>query len=228
MSQYVTYLVEDALLHGLTKAIIIQRIRFWCEYHKKRNECFNNGVHWSGYLSNKELSNQTGIPTPTVGRNLRELVQSGILIRGNFNKKSYDATGWYTLNQIDLTTHQNDSDPNQNDVGSNQNDSDPNQNDSTIPGNTPINTLSNPENQNGNEKELTVQDCASILDSRGKFRKLDYKQAEDKLDEIFFNFKDWKTKAYGGKIDWLVENHYISNEKYSMEDTRALLNIFIQ
>jgi DNA-binding Lrp family transcriptional regulator len=87
-------------------AIILGKIRGWCEYNKKKGIKQSDGYYWSGHLSLTELSEQTGLELRTVKRKMKFLVKNGIIQRGNFNKKSYDATGWYRVLEVVSESHQ--------------------------------------------------------------------------------------------------------------------------
>ena len=93
--QFGYYKVEDVLEYGIVKAVIIGKIDWWCEYHKKNDNKQSDGNYWSGHLSYGDLCKQTGLPYKTVRNNMQELIRDNIIQRGNFNKLTYDATGWY-------------------------------------------------------------------------------------------------------------------------------------
>jgi hypothetical protein len=84
--------------YGLIKGIILSRIEFWVDYNKEKKQNFYDNYHWSGYLSAKNISEQVCIPIKTIEKNLSQLLRSGVLIKGNYNKKGYDKTNWYRIN----------------------------------------------------------------------------------------------------------------------------------
>ena len=101
-SNYYCVSVEYTKKFGIVKATIISRIEFWCDYHKenKSNDKFNDGYWWSGYMSYSDIVEQTGLPYKTVRNNIQEILKDGIIIRGRFNKKGYDKTSWYRINDV--------------------------------------------------------------------------------------------------------------------------------
>lgn len=99
-NEYYTNLVEDTKKYGIIKSTIIGRIKFWSDYNEKKQNNFLEGYYWSGYLSARQIGEQTGIPEKTVSKNLKELVDGQIIIKDTFNKKSYDKTGWYRINDV--------------------------------------------------------------------------------------------------------------------------------
>jgi len=92
--------VEDTIKHGIVSAAIIGRIRHWCEYNKKRKtkNCYHNECWWSGFMSSKEFAVQLGVPSKTIEKHISKLLKEGIIIKGVFNKKGFDRTGWYRVN----------------------------------------------------------------------------------------------------------------------------------
>jgi len=86
---------DDVRRYDIYKAAILGLIQGWCEYHRINGNKQSDGKYWSGHLSSQNIVEQTGIPLRTVKRKLKELVEDNIIQRGNFNKKSYDATAWY-------------------------------------------------------------------------------------------------------------------------------------
>lgn len=92
--------VEDTIKYGIIKAAIIGRIRHWCQYNEKNNIQDRHHIDywWSGFMSSKVLAEQLGMKQKTIEDNLSILLKNGVLIKGCFNKKKYDRTGWYRIN----------------------------------------------------------------------------------------------------------------------------------
>lgn len=92
--------VEDTKKYGIISAAIIGRIRMWCEYNKKKKikDRYHIDYWWSGFMSSREIGEQLGISAKTVEKNLSKLLKNGVLIKGVFNKKGFDRTGWYRVN----------------------------------------------------------------------------------------------------------------------------------
>jgi hypothetical protein len=92
--------VDDTKKYGIICASILGRIRFWCEYNetKKIKDRYYDGHWWSGFMSAREFSEQTGISQRTIEKNLVKLVEGNVIIKGRYNKKGFDRTGWYRVN----------------------------------------------------------------------------------------------------------------------------------
>jgi hypothetical protein len=109
-NEYYFISVEDTIKYGIISAAIIGRVKFWCEHNKKNElkEKFHNDQWWSGFMCSREFSEQLGIPVKTIEKNMAKLLKNGILIKGVFNKRGFDRTGWYRLNpnpqQVSSTT----------------------------------------------------------------------------------------------------------------------------
>ena len=91
----------DVVKHKATKAILLGFIKKRMEFNRSKNRNFYLGCYWTGHITLEEIADATGIPYSTVKRNIGELVQDFVIVKGNFNKKSYDHTGWYTLPKPD-------------------------------------------------------------------------------------------------------------------------------
>ena len=145
-NQYYVCTVEDTQKYGIVKAAILGRIRWWCEYNEKNNDKFHEEYYWSGWMSGSDFQEQIGLPSSTIYRNLEQLIEDGIIIKANFNKKSYDKTGWYRINldsQNGNNISQNENHDSQNENNNSHNENGDSQNDNTIPVNPPVNQSEN-------------------------------------------------------------------------------------
>ena len=99
-NEYFVVSVEDTKRYGLISASIIGRVRWWCEYNEKNKvkDRYHQDYWWSGFISARELAEQTGINQRTIETNLTKLLKTGVLIKGIFNKKGFDRTSWYRVN----------------------------------------------------------------------------------------------------------------------------------
>jgi DNA-binding transcriptional ArsR family regulator len=99
-TNYYVISIEDTKKYGLIDAAIIGRVRWWCEYNQKNKvkDRFHKGEWWSGFMSAREFSEQTGIKQRTIESHLTDLVENGVLIKDRFNKKGFYKTGWYRVN----------------------------------------------------------------------------------------------------------------------------------
>ena len=87
--------------YDIYTASVLGCIIGWTNVNKKAGKKQIDGNYWSGYLSVSDISKYTGIIERTVRRKLTFLIDNGIIEKGNFNKKSYDHTGWYRLSDTD-------------------------------------------------------------------------------------------------------------------------------
>ncbi len=98
---YTTVYAGYVKKYNASIALVLCKIEDWCNTHKKKNHKEIDGNYWSGYLSAADISEQTGLNERTVKRNLKYLIDNLIIQKGNFNKKSYDRTGWYRVLPVD-------------------------------------------------------------------------------------------------------------------------------
>ncbi len=94
--------VEDAMRHGVEKAVVLSNIRFWLNNNKNKDlsAVKHNGYYWM-YNTARDMSNVLPYFTQSkVQRLLKQLEDDGVLIVGNYNKVKYDRTKWYTLSEF--------------------------------------------------------------------------------------------------------------------------------
>ena len=78
---------------GLNEAIMLQQIHYWAGMKKN----LKDGYYWV-YNSYEDWSEQFPFfSKSTIGRVLRNLEKSGVIIVGNYNKLSFDKTKWYRI-----------------------------------------------------------------------------------------------------------------------------------
>ena len=90
--------VELATMLGLNEAIVLQQIHYWLGINQKNGTNFKEGRYWT-FNSMKKWHDET-FPfwsEPTLKRIFKNLEDKGLLITGNFNKKGYDRTKWYSI-----------------------------------------------------------------------------------------------------------------------------------
>jgi len=84
---------------GLNEAIILQKIHGWLQCtpkeHVGRNWIYNSYKSWKEQLPFLSES--------TIKRAVKNLIDKGIIITENFNKKSFDKTLWYSINYEKLS-----------------------------------------------------------------------------------------------------------------------------
>ena len=95
--------VQEAVDHGVDKAIIIWNLRFWIVKNKanKHNEFPGDDGILRTWTYNKIDAFAQLFPfwkPLTIWRILNSMVESGIIIKGNFNKNKHDRTVWYAFN----------------------------------------------------------------------------------------------------------------------------------
>ncbi len=88
---------------GIQAAVVFSHIVYWLQVNarKKDVEMFDE-KYWM-YETQKEIADFFGyLSEDDVQRALKKLVASGLIIKGNFNKNSFDRTSWYTVYDQDL------------------------------------------------------------------------------------------------------------------------------
>ena len=90
--------IEDAKKYGVPAATFLANIRYWVAKNKEAGSNLQDGRHWT---YNSRESFRELFPYWTAEQ-IKSIVirmkKAGILLTGNFNKKRYDKTTWYTIN----------------------------------------------------------------------------------------------------------------------------------
>lgn len=86
-----------AVLIGLNEALILQQIQYWITINKQNNRNYINGRYWV-YQTYEDWCRQFPFwSRSTIARTLRALDETGLILKGNFNKMGFDKTVWYSI-----------------------------------------------------------------------------------------------------------------------------------
>jgi len=81
---------------GVEAAILLSNIEFWVEKNAANEKHFYDGCYWT-YNTMKAFAELFPFWTEKqVRRILQTLLDSNLLKKGTYNKRSYDQTLWYT------------------------------------------------------------------------------------------------------------------------------------
>lgn len=84
---------------GLNEAIVIQQLHYWIMQNKRQNKNFYDGRYWTFNSFEKwHRENFYFWSVRTLTRIFKKLEEEGILLVGNYNKRGYDRTKWYSIN----------------------------------------------------------------------------------------------------------------------------------
>lgn len=89
--------IDDAKLHGVECAIILNNIRYWIEYNKANRKNIYDGRVWT-YNSVRAYSELFPYWTADqIRRYFEKLEKCGAIITGNYNKRNGDRTKWHSI-----------------------------------------------------------------------------------------------------------------------------------
>lgn len=92
--------VEVAKQVGIVAAVIFQNITFWCLHSKANGTNFYEGRFWT-YNSVKAFKEMFPyLSKSQIDTAIKKLLDSGLIVKGNFNKSTYDRTAWYAVTEI--------------------------------------------------------------------------------------------------------------------------------
>ena len=95
---YFSFKKEDALKYGVNAALLLHNFKYWLDKNVANGSNIKDGRYWTynSLTAIHELFPFLGI-TQIRGA-LKKLEDSGLLIKGNYNKHNYDRTVWFSLN----------------------------------------------------------------------------------------------------------------------------------
>ena len=102
-----SFYIEDAEKHGVEKAVILYNLRFWLEKNKANDKNLHDGYYWT-YNSAKAFA--TLFPyynSSKIHRLLTQMESEGLVLSGNYNKKGYDRTKWYSMPEFSVESIDN-------------------------------------------------------------------------------------------------------------------------
>lgn len=227
---------------GLNNAIVFQRIFNWCEFN--RRNCsklhFKEGFYWTFNSISKWASEDFDgiLGVNAIRKSLNFLVDSGLLIVGNFNVKKFDKTKWYRVNfdrvkelEIDLdsdvevdesvedTAFSSFDEINKSNCVFHQTDllKSSNRIDEI---NQPIPKNNITKNNNNNNNNISINQSSSSIDVSSSSNYLDGKMGKDRFffnnSYDFFDFVDRNLRSTPPPIEYLEAFDSVLNVIYSV------------
>ena len=99
-----SFSIEYAEEYGIEEAILIHHFQHWITVNRNLKRRLVEGRTWT-YQTQKEISAHfTYLNEKQIFRAIKSLVDKGVLIKGNFNKNSFDRTLWYAFNNEEMFT----------------------------------------------------------------------------------------------------------------------------
>ncbi len=88
---------------NLDTAVFLDTLAYWIKKNAANQRNFHDGRYWSYNSFPAFLKLFPGWSTETIRRIIRYCVKHGLLMIGNYNKKNFDKTNWYTLTDKGLS-----------------------------------------------------------------------------------------------------------------------------
>ena len=85
---------------GVEEAIMYNNIKFWCDLNKKNKseKHLRDGRYWTYNSVTQFCEIFPFWSHAQIKRIVKNLVDKGFIIKGQFNRMRYDKTSWYTYN----------------------------------------------------------------------------------------------------------------------------------
>lgn len=89
--------------YGMAEAVLIHNFAFWIGKNIANNKHFHDGRYWTYCSTSALLDLFPEFNTiDKIKRAIKHLVDSELIIRGNYNKNAFDRTAWYAFTDIGL------------------------------------------------------------------------------------------------------------------------------
>lgn len=95
-----SFQTEDAAKYGLVEAVMLNNFRYWLARNKanKAHEYDDKTWTYNSVTAFAELFPY--LSAGQIRRCLDSLISQGVLVRGNYNKSSYDKTSWFAFSDL--------------------------------------------------------------------------------------------------------------------------------
>jgi hypothetical protein len=91
--------VNAATAIGHEKAILLKELYYWCQQNFNNQRNFHHGLYWTYNTAKAFTLKFPYFSERSIGRWLQQLEQDGYLGSACLNKKGYDRTKWYCVNE---------------------------------------------------------------------------------------------------------------------------------
>ena len=204
---YYSFNSEIAIKYGVDGAIMIENLHFWISKNKANEKHFYDGRYWT-YNSLKAFEKLFPFwSSRQIERILRNLINQGAIVTGNYNKIPYDRTKWYALTESVISIYANGEIEERKCVNENNETVEP------IPDNKPDNKPD--DNINKKEKEENSDEKAKSIENGQMSLNCPDKtppKTEEDIDKNKKEKKKTKKEPTQTEIDEVV-NAYTSNEE---------------
>lgn len=99
--------VALAKLYGIEEAILIHSFHYWIKENQANERNFYDGRHWTFNSQKAYTELFPYLSEGKIKRTINNLVEKGILMKGNYNANQYDRTNWYAFTDEGLAIVQN-------------------------------------------------------------------------------------------------------------------------
>ena len=89
--------VDDAVLYGVDKAVLLNNLKYWLDHAKANGKKDFDGYFWTFNSSTAFSQLIPYMSAKKISRLLKELEDDSVIIVGNYNRANYDRTKWYTM-----------------------------------------------------------------------------------------------------------------------------------
>ena len=108
MSLHHSFDIDYAAQYGIECAILIHHFEYWIRHNQQLKRNFYDGRTWMYQTQAEIAAHFPYMSEDTVHRHIKKLVEKGVIMKGNYNRTSFDRTVWYAfVNEEMFTTPRN-------------------------------------------------------------------------------------------------------------------------
>ena len=96
-----------AKMYGIEEAILIHNFYYWIKENKLNDRNFFDGRYWTFNTQKAYAEWYSYLSEGRIKRTINNLIDRGILMKGNHNANQYDRTNWYAFTDEGLAIVQN-------------------------------------------------------------------------------------------------------------------------
>tara|TARA_R100001163_G_scaffold33968_1_gene26283 strand:- start:22916 stop:23356 length:441 start_codon:yes stop_codon:yes gene_type:complete len=100
--KYITMQVDHAQKYGINCAIVLHNILFFVLKNKKEKRNKHNGKYWTFNTYENWTESMPFFTSNQIKNALNKLRKEGAVLVGKYNRRGYDKTNWYSVNNAIL------------------------------------------------------------------------------------------------------------------------------
>ena len=99
--------VEIAQKYGILEAVLLNHFQYWIRKNEAERNNYHDGKYWSYYTVKALTELFPYVSGRQINYAIQKLIDEGLILTGNFSKKPFDRTRWFTISNFGKSILQN-------------------------------------------------------------------------------------------------------------------------